>query len=272
MLSNRYVPNFRLCQFKLAYEYNMITQLHKRRSKTRSAIRYFLNLNDVLMDDRYAQEYFDYVILGDDPLLAVMAALNLGMQQKSVLIFPTRSNTLTEDYQGVLLSRSHMFNPYFYTRAGFDVPEDPSLEDFFSGVLERIGDIKFDDKRPGIMITDHQMGLHSYGTSKAPYEAFWTEPHQDTLNASSLWQKARQKLTRLSHYGHENNSRSDSIPKCKVVAKHVIVTTPYSEDLTLDLTCKVSRIGEAERPLKSFEHFTIRDRIYDFLETELFRH
>jgi hypothetical protein len=271
MHSKRYVPQFRLMQFEHAYEYSMVSEDHKKRSKMRNVIRFLLTIDQVILDDPYAQENFDYVILGDDPLLALTTALHLARRNKSVLIHRTQTDNLPPEFYPTFKARSDMYNPYFITRMGLtNEDEILSLEGLLRQLCVDIQKAVFDTHRPLVMISDPTVGLHSYGTSKGQQETLWAEYRQPSKE-DEAWEIAQLGLPRFSFHGESKGKRHNSNPKCRIFADNAIATSLLDKQITTSFNCPLHLIGEAARPIGGFKQFTIRDRIFDVVETELFK-
>ena len=89
MRTNRYTPNFRLGCFKLGFEHHLLTRRNSSKPTWKDWLTFIWNIDQPLIDDRYAHEEFDYLIVGDDPLLSLIAGLYLAQAGHRVLLHPS---------------------------------------------------------------------------------------------------------------------------------------------------------------------------------------
>lgn len=276
MRTNRYTPNFRLGCFKLGFEHHLLTRLNSSKPTWRDWLTYIWNIDQPLIDDRYAHEEFDYFIVGDDPLLSLIAGLYLAQAGHRVLLHPSQQDNLFEDYYGMFERRASMIDNFIFARLGFmDFEGERNLENLLSLVLAQIQDLNDKAEQPLLMVTESTLVFNSFNRADDRVtESFWVggSTKKQNLRTLSAWDQVERKMARFSvHTVEQGASDKRASPKCKVTCSNIVATSHFHSSIAVSLKCHVIQLGESARPTVSFDTFTARDRIFDVLELEILR-
>lgn len=275
MSPKRYIPSFNRFSFCLAFEHHRLTRQSTGKATWADWMTYLMTIDQPIIDDSYAIENFDYMILGDDPVLSLVSALQLGKLGYRVLIKPSQRNDLAPEYYDLFEKRTEMVDRFMYLRLGFgSFDGELNLKNLLKLILDEIEAVNHTNEQPKILIAESSMILNSFQSREQPIEIFWAGGSAIDQNPQirSSWEYALQGMARFSMLGGEERSKSNrTSPKCKIICQNIVITSHFSSEISGNLSCPVHQLGEAERPIISFESFSVRDRILDILQLEVLR-
>lgn len=218
--------------------------------------------------EKYGYKQFDYIVCGNDPLSALISALEKVQIGKSVIIYPSKTDDADVLINQLLDLRTNMISDsviiFLSEKYGLEVGEENNLVDILTKLTIKINEFRDANGEPlCYLYKGHSLYSHA-GEAGIFYDKqiFW--PRHDYLKPDEKWNAISRQMNIFSLLMHSSKSKNREI-RSFITAGGLIRTSRTSSSFCKDFNYKEINISDAIIPIDKMDKFSLKHRMIDIL-------